>query len=140
MVVSLNITHTASNMTKSWHASSVASRGRHRTASSLKSCTQPISVPELDSYRLDVVMKNTTTHCRHPDPRIGDQGSTTALVFQKISLYPPHPPHSVPSPPTLHFSLNVMAHPTHLLMTQHASTDSFRCEGTVEISPPPPLQ
>lgn len=62
------------------------------------------------------------THCRHSDHRMGDHGSTTALLC-KIS---PHITH----PPTLHSSPTVMPHPTHMPMNQYASKDSFKREGT----------
>lgn len=63
-------------------------------------------------WTVAVVMKNMTTHCRHSEHRIADQGSTTVLLFNKIQLHPTTTLH----PLTLLSSSTVMAHPTHLLM------------------------
>lgn len=124
----------------------LASRGRRLAAESQESRPQLISVQQTDSSslqagtsRLASVTTKAIAHCRHAFRT--QQGVTRdrlppyCLIRSRHTPPPPPPPPcNRPTHPHLpHSSPTVMAHPTHLLMNQFASNNSFKREGTVEI-------
>lgn len=99
---------------------------RAPTLCSELSSMQLVTVRQLDSSKLAILMTNTTTHYRHLEHRIVDQELTSTLLFSNISLHPTRPS-------TLFLSVTVMAHPAHLLITWYASSRSCKCEGTLVV-------